>query len=103
MKVILSYGLGMESTAVLMRWANEPASRWFAWRDLTVVTAQTGEEMPDTRAMVEAHVLPVLRRLGVRFVQLARNGPAEADGWSVLDDSTSPTVLHTQGRWRLSD
>ena len=39
----------------------------------------------------------------MRFVQVARNGPEAADGWSVLDDSTSPSKLFLEGRWKLSD
>ena len=48
-------------------------------------------------------MLPDLAAHGVRFVQVARSGPEVADGWSVLDDSTAPTRLLIEGKWKLSD
>jgi hypothetical protein len=36
---VLSHGLGLDSTAVLLRWINEPATRPFDLGDLVVVTA----------------------------------------------------------------
>ena len=101
--VVLSYGMGDDSTAVLLRWLTEPASRDFALDRLIVVTAMTGDEFPDTLDLVERHVLPRLRQAGVRFVQVARGGPSDGDGIAVLDDSRSPTTLHGAGPWRLSD
>jgi hypothetical protein len=103
MKVILSLGLGVESSSLLLRWLVEPASRWFPLSDLIVAVAHTGEEWPDTKQLVETHLFPLLRGHAVRFVQLARNGPREEDGWVILDDSTNPTTLHIEGKWRLSD
>ncbi|MFL5335963.1 MAG: hypothetical protein ACJ8H8_22995, partial [Geminicoccaceae bacterium] len=48
--------------------------------------------------------LPALAAHGVRYVQVARSGPEAADGWSVLDDSTTPSRLFIEGgRWKLSD
>lgn len=101
--VILSYGMGVDSTAILLRWLEEPASRDFDLKDLIVITAQTGDEYPDTKRDVEEHVLPRLRAAGVRFVQVARGGPFEKDGIVVLSDTTSPTTLHTEGHYKLSD
>lgn len=101
--VVLSYGMGADSTAVLLRWLDDPASRDFELDDLVVITAMTGDEFPETRAHVEAHVLPRMAEHGVRFVQVARRGPTQADGVVVLDDSTAPTRLHLEGAWKLSD
>lgn len=42
--VILSYGMGVDSTAILTRWLLEPWSRDFGLEDLVVLTAQTGDE-----------------------------------------------------------
>jgi hypothetical protein len=40
--VVMSYGMGADSTAILMRWLTEPASRDFDLQDLVVITAHTG-------------------------------------------------------------
>src|SRR6185436_11381670 len=100
--VILSYGMGVESTAILLRWLEEPASRDFELSDLTVVTAMTGDEWAETGTLVRSFILPKLREYGVRFVQLARKGRLEADGIIVLDDSSCPERLHLQGGYKLS-
>src|SRR5262245_42205163 len=101
--VILNYGLGVDSTAILTRWLAEPASRDFDLSRLTVVTAMTGDEFADTTALVERHVLPRLRATGVRYVQVARATGAKADGVAVLDDSRTPLRLHSEGAYKLSD
>jgi hypothetical protein len=100
--VVLSYGMGVDSTAILLRWLDEPASRDFDLRDLVLLTAMTGDEFADTGRLVAAHVLPRLHRSRVRFVQLARAGPQERDGVKVLDDSRMPRVLHLAGAYPLS-
>jgi hypothetical protein len=103
MNVVLSYGLGVDSTALLLRWLEEPSSRDFELSDLIVVTSMTGDEWPRTGVLVEAHILPRLREAGVRFAQVARGGPREADGIVVLDDTDTPTRLHIAGAYKLSD
>ena len=72
-------------------------------RDLIVITAQTGNEYPDTGRDVERHILPLLRQHGIRFVQLARHGHLEADGITVLSDTRQPTTVYLDGDYRLSD
>ncbi|WP_053618261.1 hypothetical protein [Nocardiopsis sp. NRRL B-16309] len=102
--VILSYGLGVDSTAILLRWLSEPASRDFPLSHLTVVVAHTGDEWANTGALVTEHILPRLRAAGVRLVQVARRGPSLArDGVVVLDDSRAPRTLYSQGTYKLSD
>ena len=59
---ILSFGLGLDSTAILLRWITEPASRTFDFDDLAVVTAMTGDEYLSTSTDVEKVVLPEMRR-----------------------------------------
>jgi hypothetical protein len=103
MTVVLSYGLGVDSTALLLRWLEEPTSRDFDLADLLVVTAMTGDEWPQTGALVTKHLLPRLREHGVRFAQVARGGHAQADGVKVLDDTTAPTTLYLKGAYTLSD
>jgi hypothetical protein len=101
--VALSYGLGADSTAVLLRWLHEPASAPCDLDELIVVTAMTGDEWAITGRLVEAHVLPRLAARRVRYAQVARAGPRQADGIAVLDDSRAPGRLRLAGAWKLSD
>lgn len=95
--------MGVESNAILTRWLTDPTSRDFSLEDLTVITAQTGDEHTDTKAYCETHILPLLRRNKIRLVQVARAGRYEADGIEVLDDSFHPDTLHIEGAYKLSD
>lgn len=106
--VVLSYGMGVDSTAILLRWLFDASSRDFDLSDLIVITAQTGDEWERTGADVERYILPLLRALGVRYVQVARNRPNvnksnALDAVTVLDDSTSPTKVYLEGDYKLSD
>ena len=103
MKVILSYGMGVESSAILARWVFEPETRPCDLGDLVVVTAQTGDEYADTGRDVTEYILPLMRQHGIRYVQLARHGRFEAAGITVLEDSNSPTPVYLHGDYRLSD
>ena len=51
---ILSYGMGVESTGILVRWILEPATRDFELSELIVVTAQTGQEFPTSSSASNA-------------------------------------------------
>ncbi len=102
-KVVLSYGMGVDSTAILLRWLTEPTSRDFDLSELLVITAMTGDEFSSTGRHVSAHVLPILREHGVRFVQVARGGLLEKSGVKVLDDSNAPAELFLDGAFKLSD
>lgn len=103
--VIQSHGMGVESQAILERWVAEPETRPFRdWSQLIVVTAQVGEEHKnDTIRDMEARTLPMLRELGIRFVEVARRGAFEKDGIVVLQDTRQPVKLHPDGVYRLSD
>ena len=103
MKVILSYGMGVESTAILARWIFEPDTRPCDLADLVVVTAQTGDEYADTGQALTEYILPLMRQHEIRYVQLARHGHLEAAGITVLEDSRSPSQVYLQGDYRLSD
>ena len=100
---LLSYGMGVESSAVLARWCFDATARPCPLNELIVITAQTGDEYADTGRDVEAHILPLMRSHSIRFVQVARAGHREADGIVVLDDSTSPMKVHLAGAYKLSD
>ena len=102
--VVLSYGMGVDSTSILLRWLDDPSSRWFDLDDLIVLVAMTGDEWQRTGELVETHVLPRLADRHVRLVQVARAGLSHArDGIVVLDDSRRPNKLHLGGAYRLSE
>ncbi len=103
MDVVLSYGLGVDSTALLLRWLIEPSSRDFDLSRLLVVTSMTGDEWPRTGELVEQHVLPRLAETGVRYAQVARAGALQRAGICVLEDTAAPRRLHIDGAYKLSD
>lgn len=101
-KVILSYGMGVESSVILHRWLSRPQCRDFELSDLTVLTAMTGDEFPDTRRQVVQHILPLLRQHKVRYVQIARAGLLKEDGVVTLSDTDQPTDVCIEGVFKLS-
>ena len=70
--VVMSYGMGVDSTAILLRWLTDPSSRDFDLEDLVVLTAHTGDEFDQTLRDVEEIVLPRMRAHGVRFIEVGR-------------------------------
>src|SRR5690349_7951977 len=100
--VVLSYGMGTGSTALLLRWIHEPAIRPCALAELLAVTAQTGDEWPVTGQLVSRYMLPLLRAHRIRWAQVARTGPRQADGITVLSDTRHPTAVYLDGAYRLS-
>jgi hypothetical protein len=102
-KTILSYGMGVESSALFVRWADDGSSRDFDLTDdLIVITAHTGDEYPDSGMLVERHILPRMRARQVRYVQVARAGHLEADGIVILSDTREPREVHLDGAYKLS-
>jgi hypothetical protein len=102
MNNVLSYGLGVDSTALLLRWLEEPDSRDFDLGDLLVVTAMTGDEWPRTGVLVREHILPRMRDAGIRFAQVARAGRREREGIVVFEDTDAASELHIDGAYKLS-
>lgn len=100
---ILSYGMGVESSAILLRWIMSPVTRPCLLEELIVITSQVGDEYGDTGRDVEAHILPLMRAHGIRYVQVARHGHFEAEGITVLDDSRTPAKVFLEGDYKLSD
>jgi hypothetical protein len=98
---VLSYGMGVESTGILVRWILDPSSRDFDLDDLIVVTAQTGHEFADTKDLVETYLLPLLRHHGIRWVQIARAANSSTAGIVILSDTRSPEVCYTAGAYTL--
>ena len=106
--VVLSYGMGVDSTAILLSWLHDPAFRIinghrFDLDDLIVLTAQVGNEFAGTGHLVNEHVIPMLAHRGVRYVQVARGGLYESDNIKVLSDTHSPDWLYLDGQYRLSE
>jgi hypothetical protein len=102
-KVVLNFGMGWDSVAILLRWLLDPSSRDFHLDQLIMLMAQVGEEFAQTKRLVEAFIFPLLRFYRIRTVQVARAGPSDKDGIVVLSDTRHPTTLHIEGRWRLGD
>ena len=100
--VCLSYGMGVDSTALLLRWLAEPQTRPCDLADLLIVTAQTGDEWPITGELVSRQLLPLMREHGLRWAQVARGGPRQAHGVKVLSDTRQPDTVHLPGAYRLS-
>ncbi len=103
--IVQSNGFGVESFAILLRWDREPESRPFVdWSQVIIVSSQVGEEHKvDTIAHCEAHMLPIIRKHNIRFVELARRGHLEEDGIVILQDTRQPYKLHPDGVYKLSD
>jgi hypothetical protein len=95
--------MGVESTSILLRWCFEESVRPCPLDELIVLVAQTGDEHLDTGRDVENYILPLVRAHRIRFVQVARGGPREADGIRVLSDTREPYHIHLEGAYRLSD
>lgn len=100
---ILSYGLGVDSTAILLRWTFEPETRPCPLENITCITAMTGDEFDDTARDVTEQILPLMRQHGIRYVQVARHGAKESDGITILSDTRSPDRLYIEGDYKLSD
>lgn len=103
--VVLSLGMGVDSTAILVRWLTDPSGRTFPLSALTVLVAQVGDEYPGTYAHTEKTILPMLRARRIRLVQVARPALTTGSGpkYVVLDDSPAPQRLVRAGPVRLSD
>lgn len=101
--VVLSLGMGIDSVALLLRWIVDPTCRPFDLQNLILVTAMTGDEHPATYHLMQRYLLPILRRFGVRYVQLCRGGQRAKHRYVVLSDSRATGTMQMQGPWRLSD
>lgn len=103
-RVCASFGMGLDSTAMLLRWLTDASSRDFELADLVVLTAMTGHEFAATTDAVSRLVLPLLARHRVRFIQVARcarTTTRAGDGVVILDDSCSAATLFAHGDYTL--
>lgn len=104
--VCVSFGMGLDSSALLVRWLTDPSTRDFGLEDMVVLTAMTGHESAATLRAVTHHMLPLFRLHSVRFIQIARSQrktTRAGDGVVVLDDSRFPRQLHAEGLYTLGD
>ena len=93
--------MGIDSTAILLRWLREPDSRNFPLQDLTVLTALTGDEFPDSARLVTTHILHHFRVAGIRFVLPTSCPPAPpcaAPAWFL--EGCQPARLTSGGTTR---
>jgi hypothetical protein len=85
--VTQTHGMGVDSAAWLAGVLLGKLPRPFDLERLTVVTAMTGDESDTTRDAMNDHMLPLMERHGVRYVQVARRSLSDADGIRVLSDT----------------
>ncbi|MGW5353364.1 hypothetical protein ACWERV_22995 [Streptomyces sp. NPDC004031] len=104
-QTVLNWGLGADSTDVLLRFLADPVRHGLEpdLSDLVIVHAVTSGEWPDTVEYANRLVLPRIRAAKVRLVQIARGGPRDADGVLVLSDTRAPRRVIAEGPWRLAD
>ena len=100
--VILSYGLGVDSTALLLRLLFEPECRDFPLQNLVVVVAMTGDEWERTAWLVQRFILPLLRRFNIWTIQVSRGGEREQDGIVIHSSTRSPQRLYIEGAYTLA-
>ncbi len=117
MPVQLCNGMGVDTAAIITEMIENPEARVLLvtdddgrqrlvrvdLADVTVVTAMTGNEYDETRAAMEDHLLPLMRKAGMRYVQIARGGQSQEDGVDILDDSRSTQRMFMRGAWALED
>jgi hypothetical protein len=97
---ILSYGMGVESSAILLRWVMNPATRPCPLEDLIVITSQVGDEYTDTGRDVEAHILPLMCAHGIPYVWHERR--SETDFPTREEFITiAPAAVETKARYGL--
>jgi hypothetical protein len=101
--IIATYGLGVDSTAILLEWLTNPASRDFDLAQLIVIHAVVGNEFEKSQTDVEEHILPLFREHNIRFLQVGRASASLSDGIVVLEDSRQPTKVFRKANFSLSD
>jgi len=100
--VILSYGLGADSTALLLKYLSETdEERGFPLENLIVITSLVGREWDETIDKVQRFILPLLRQHNILTIQCGRMSDCSADGWLVYECSRQPQRLYQDVAQRL--
>ncbi|MBC7303188.1 hypothetical protein [Nocardia salmonicida] len=105
-RVVASWGLGADSTALLHRMIANPALLGCRLDEIAVVVAMVGDEWTQTGLDASEVVLPILARHRVRTIQVGRRRRKvfrDGRGVRVFSDTRTPRVLHFSGEYRLSD
>jgi len=75
MKTILSYGMGIESSSLLVYWCENRSRMDFdLTEDLIAITAMTGDEHIDTKIQVERAILPRMRQHDMKAIASTKPG-----------------------------
>ena len=100
--VILSFGLGIDSTALLLRLLFVPDCRDFPLENLVVIVAMTGDEWERTGWLAQQFILPLLRQFNIWTIQVSRGGEREQDGIVIHSSTRSPQRLYIEGAYTLA-
>jgi hypothetical protein len=100
-ELVINWGLGVDSTAYLVKMLEDPAAHGVDLARTMVLHELTGDEWPATRAHAEQYVLPLLREHRVRLVQVSR--ASRSLEIAVMDDSRQPERIIERGPWALWD
>src|SRR4028118_1393860 len=95
-RVTLNLGMGYDSSFWVDDYLENPKSvfRDIPCDELVVISSQTGNESIAVKRQMESYVYPILRKHGIRTVQIARASSSLRDGFVVLDDTTQPSICH---------
>ncbi|MEM1309392.1 MAG: hypothetical protein AAGF98_07930 [Cyanobacteria bacterium P01_H01_bin.153] len=100
--VILSYGLGADSTALLLKYLGETdEERGFPLENLIVITSLVGREWDETIDKVQRFILPLLRQHNILTIQCGRMSDYSADGWIIYECSHRPQHIYQDVAQRL--
>lgn len=87
---VLNLGMGVDSTAILLRILDEGFEAFdINPEKFVVLTAQTGGEYEDLGTLLDEHIAPRLKAAGVRWVQVARSSefPGSTIKFTLLSDT----------------
>ncbi|WP_204138943.1 hypothetical protein [Halomicronema sp. CCY15110] len=99
---ILSYGLGADSTALLLKYLSKTdEERGFPLENLIVITSLVGREWDETVDKVQRFIFPLLRQHHILTIQCGRMSDYSADGWIVYECSRQPQRLYQDVAQRL--
>ncbi|WP_204141315.1 hypothetical protein [Halomicronema sp. CCY15110] len=100
--VILSYGLGADSTALLLKYLSETdEERGFPLENLIVITSLVGREWDETIDKVQRFILPLLRQHNILTIQCGRMSDYSAEGWIIYECSRQPQRIYQGVAQRL--